>query len=73
METHTFDEWKKLGYRIHKGAKSESRNAQGLALFTSQQVYLPAQSYSRSSRRASDPDWDSNPGYSDLTIGDFQF
>lgn len=34
----TFDEWKKMGYGVKKGEKSEHRNESNQALFTEDQV-----------------------------------
>lgn len=41
MKTKTFNDWSKAGYKIIKGSKSESRNADGIPLFIEKQV-IPA-------------------------------
>lgn len=34
----TFDQWSRVGFKVTKGSKSLSRNAQGVPLFTEDQV-----------------------------------
>lgn len=34
----TFDQWKRLGFFVEKGEKSAMRNADGVCLFTEDQV-----------------------------------
>lgn len=38
METHTYDEWKDLGFYVCKGQRSSGRNDEGKALFRADQV-----------------------------------
>lgn len=40
QDKHTWHEWEKLGYHVLKGQRAHSFNADGKALFTSQQVAL---------------------------------
>lgn len=37
----TFDEWTALGYRIKRGSKAVGRNAQGVPVFSEDQVWDP--------------------------------
>ena len=39
LDAHTFDDWSAAGYRISKGAKSRSRNLDGVPLFGLDQVW----------------------------------
>jgi hypothetical protein len=39
LDAHTFDDWSGAGYRISKGAKSRSRNLDGVPLFGLDQVW----------------------------------
>lgn len=38
MKALTYDDWRDLGYQVRKGEKASSRNPQGKALFTRDQV-----------------------------------
>ncbi len=49
----TFDQWKRLGFRVAKGEKSAGRNTKGVCLFTEAQV-LRNEDFDECSADASD-------------------
>lgn len=53
---HTFDEWREAGYRVKKGARMCGRNEDGIAVFSSNDVYYPFGSFR--SREPVDYDFD---------------
>jgi len=75
----TLSAWNAEGYRIRKGAKMVGRDEAGAPLFAKSDTYTPWPSNNRNGaydracqRRFGSGDWDSDPGWSDLGIGDFQ-
>lgn len=41
MQTGTYQQWSKLGYRIRKGQRAAEKDARGRPLFSKEQVWYP--------------------------------
>lgn len=63
IEVFTFDEWKARGFHVNKGEKSTSRNADGVCVFTRQQVSENTKKYTLREYDNYDYEFDHDMGF----------